>query len=416
MRQRWSRAAAALPLAVALFPAAAPASTGPGRAAASAPADAAVVVADAAVAGAAVAGAAEATVEAAIRRGVEWLVAHQEPDGSFGAPRNIMLSETFATIHTYEAWTCATTALAAMALLDCGADAAAASALDRAIDWLIATPQLKRVSEWDCDHVWGDVYGLQGVAHLLRHPRLEDDARRPALVKRGKELIGELCEWQAPLGGWGYYEGPVVSKPNSWSTQFTTAVGVLALLDARAAGLPVDEAHLDKAVRAVEHCRLPNGAYTYSVDAISSPAGLEFINQVKGSLGRIQVGNVALFRAGRLERRAVKDGLDEFFRHHQFLAVARKKPIPHESWYAVAAYFHLFGHYYAAEAIELLPFDQRANYARALEGKLLEIQEADGAFWDFHISTYTRAYGTAFAVMSLARASRATSTRYAAGG
>jgi len=363
-----------------------------------------------------VAGHDEAAVLAAIAKGVDYLVRHQERDGSFGAPRNIMLSETFATIHTYEAWTYATTGLAAMALADCGQGDAARRALDRAIDWLIATPLPKRVSEWDCDHVWGDVYGLQAVAHLLRHPRLEDDPRKPALVRRGKELIRQLCEWQAPLGGWGYYEGPVVAKPNSWSTQFTTAVGVIALLDAKAAGLPVDAAHLDKAVRAVAHCRLPNGAYTYSVDTISSPAGLEYINQVKGSLGRIQIGNVALFRAGELDRRAVKAGLDEFFRHHQFLAVARKKPIPHESWYAVAAYFFLFGHYYAAEAIELLPAEQRPKYARALEGKLLAIQEDDGAFWDFHISTYTRAYGTAFAVMSLARANRATSTRYAAGG
>ncbi len=357
----------------------------------------------------------ESAVQAAIAKGVDYLVAHQERDGSFGAPRNIMLSETFATFHTYEAWTYATTGLAAMALADGGQDAAARRALDRAIDWLIATPLPKRVSEWDCDHVWGDVYGLQGVAHLLRHPQLEGDPRRPALVKRGKELIAALSDWQTPLGGWGYYEGPVVAKPNSWSTQFTTAAGVIALQDAQAAGLPVDEAQLAKAVRTVAHCRLPNGAYTYSVDVISSPAGLEYINQVKGSLGRIQVGNVALFRAGRLDRRAVKDGLDEFFRHHQFLAVARKKPIPHESWYAVAAYFFLFGHYYAAEAIELLPAEQRTKYARALEGKLLAIQEEDGAFWDFHISTYTRAYGTAFAVMSLARASRATSTRYAAG-
>lgn len=355
-------------------------------------------------------------VEAAIRKGVDYLVAHQERDGSFGAPRNIMLSETFATIHTYEAWGYATTGLAAMALADCGADAAAQRALDRAIDWLLATPVPKRISEWDCDHVWGDVYGLQAIAHLLRHARLHADSRRPALVQRGKELLSELEAWQAPLGGWGYYEGPVVSKPNSWSTQFTTAAGVIALLDAQAAGLPVDADQLDKAVRAVAHCRLPTGAYTYNIDAISSPAGLEYINQVKGSLGRIQVGNVALRRAGQLDRRAVKDGLDQFFRNHQFLAVARMKPIPHESWYAVAAYFFLFGHYYAAEAIELLPADQRAPYARALESKLLEIQEADGAFWDFHISTYTRAYGTAFAVMSLARAARATSTRFAAGG
>ncbi|MSR48286.1 MAG: hypothetical protein EXS13_14705 [Planctomycetes bacterium] len=356
------------------------------------------------------------TVQAAIAKGVAYLVAHQEADGSFGAPRNIMLSETFATVHTYEAWTFATTGLVAMALLDCGATPEAKSALDRAVDWLIAAPQPVRVSEWDCDHVWGDVYGLQGIAHLLRNPRFDRDARRPKLIAVGKRLLRDLEQWQSPLGGWGYYEGEAISKPNSWSTQFTTAAGVIAMQDAKLAGLPVDEAHFAKALRAVKHCRLPNGAYTYSVDAVSSAAGLEDINQVKGSLGRMQVGNVALYRSGEVDGRAVRSGLEQFFEHHQFLAVARGKPIPHESWYAVAAYFFLFGHFYAAEAIELLPAEQRPKFARQLEAKLLDVQEADGAFWDFHISTYTRAYGTAFGVMSLARVARATSPRFAAGG
>lgn len=355
-------------------------------------------------------------VQSAIRRGVDYLVAHQERDGSFGAPRNVMLSETFATVHTYEAWTYATTGLVAMALADAGEGDAAARALDRAIDYLLRAPLPRRISEWDCDHTWSGVYGLQAVAHLLRHPRLRDDPRRDALVARGNQLLRDLDAWQAPLGGWGYYEGEVVSKPNTWSTQFTTAVGVLAMLDAKLAGLDVDEASFQKALRTVERCRLPNGAYTYSVETVPSAAGLEYIHQVKGSLGRIQVGNVALHRAGRLDGRALHDGLEEFFRHHQFLAVARKKPIPHESWYAVAAYFFLFGHCYASEAIALLPAGQRPRFARALEAKLLEIQEEDGSFWDFHISTYTRAYGTAFAVMSLARTTQATSPRYAAGG
>ncbi len=357
-----------------------------------------------------------ADVQSAIRRGVDFLVTHQEADGSFGAPRNVMLSETFATIHTYEAWTYATTGLVAMTLSDCGQTDVDRAALDRAIDYLLSAPRLRRISEWDTDHVWGFVYGLQSVAHLLRAPALAEDPRRPALVAVGTQLLRDLDRWQTPLGGWGYYEGPVISVPSTWSTQFTTAAGVIAMQDARLAGLPVDEANYQKAVRAVAHCRLPTGSYTYNIDPISNPAGLEYINQTKGALGRIQVGNVALARAGMLGSRDVRAGLDPFFEQHRFLAVARKKPIPHESWYAVAAYFFLFGHYYASEAIELLPADVRPRYARQLEAKLLEIQEEDGSFWDFHISTYTHAYGTAFAVMSLARAARATSPRYAAGG
>jgi len=340
-------------------------------------------------------------VREAIERGVAFLRSVQEPDGSFGVPRNVMFNESFATAGTYEAWTEATTGLCAMALLECGTKPEDLAALDRALDYLLAHADLKRVSEWDTDNVWGYVYGLQSLARLLDAPRFANDPRRPRMQEVATRLLRQLDRWQTPEGGWGYYEGPVVSIPNTWATQFTTAAGVIGLEDARAVGLPVDEEHFAKAVDAVAHCRLPTGAYTYSIDTISSPEGMEWINNVKGSLGRIQVGNVALVRAGRLEPKVLRAGLDQFFEHHRFLEVARKKPIPHESWYAVAAYFHLFGHYYASLAIHLLPVDERGPYASQLQATLLEIQEPDGAFWDFHISEYTRAYGTAFAVMAL---------------
>jgi hypothetical protein len=344
----------------------------------------------------------------AIRKGVIYLRQVQEKDGSYGAPRNVMFNESFATLHTYEAWTYATTGLCAMALADCGESAADFACLDKALDFLLTKPSPKRVSDWDTDNVWGYVYGLQALAHLLPLPRFADDPRKPAMAARAAELAKNLARWQTPYGGWAYYDFDADTIPPVWTTSFTTSAGVIALQDAKAAGVPVDERVLDKAIRCVAHARLPSGAYTYNVETVSSPAGLEFIDQVKGSLGRIQVGNVALFRAGKLDAKTVNSGLEQFFEHHRFLAVARKKPIPHESWYAVAAYFFLFGHYYASEAIELLPPDRRAPFAKQLQQKLMEIQEPDGSSWDFHISEYTRSYGTAFAIMALQRTRKAT--------
>jgi len=346
-------------------------------------------------------------VATAIQKGVAFLRQAQEGDGSFGAPRNVMFNESFATIPTYEAWTYATTGLCAMALADCGESAEDSACLDKALDYLLTKPAPKRVSEWDTDNVWGYVFGVQSLAHLLPLTRFASDPRRPAMVARANELLERLARWQTPSGGWAYYDMDALTIPPVWATSFTTSAAVIGMLDAKEAGLKVDEAVLQKALACVEHTHLPNGAYNYNVSTISAPGGLEFIDQVKGSLGRIQAGNVALFRGGKLDGKTVQWGLEQFFKHHRFLAVARKKPIPHESWYAIAAYFVLFGHYYASEAIECLPPEQRAPFATQLEIKLLEMQEDDGAFWDFHISDYTRSYGTAFAIMALQRARRA---------
>ena len=60
------------------------------------------------------------------------------------------------------------------------------------------------------------------------------------------------------------------------------------------------------------------------------------------------------------------EGLDEFFEHHRFLDVARKKPYPHEAYYANSGYFYFFGHYYAARILELLPVAEKVRYQARL--------------------------------------------------
>ena len=41
--------------------------------------------------------------------------------------------------------------------------------------------------------------------------------------------------------------------------------------------------------------------------------------------------------------------LDRLFARNLWLDMARKRPIPHESHFQVAAYFFYYGHYYAAQ-------------------------------------------------------------------
>ena len=90
------------------------------------------------------------------------------------------------------------------------------------------------------------------------------------------------------------------------------------------------------------------------------------------------------------------------FKHHKFLDVGRNKPIPHESYYAVAAYFYLFGHYYAAAVIDTLPEEKRVRYGILLRDEILKCRQKDGSFWDFWIASTTKSYGTAFSIMALA--------------
>ena len=103
----------------------------------------------------------------------------------------------------------------------------------------------------------------------------------------------------------------------------------------------------------------------------------------------------------------LKTWLDRLFARNLWLDMGRKRPIPHESWCQVAAYFFYFGHYYAALCIEQLPGKERPYFQDHLAHILLPLQEKDGSWWDFPMFDYHQAYGTAFALMSLSRTRRA---------
>ena len=104
-----------------------------------------------------------------------------------------------------------------------------------------------------------------------------------------------------------------------------------------------------------------------------------------------------------LGRTLLKTWLERLFARNLWLDIGRKRPIPHESWFSVAGYFFFYGHYYAALCVEQLPIEQQAELQHHLARTLLPLQEDDGSWWDYPLYNYHQQYGTAFALMSLAR-------------
>ena len=161
---------------------------------------------------------------------------------------------------------------------------------------------------------------------------------------------------------------------------------------------------LARAVRGVRRCRLPNGAFTYSIQAIAHPRRIGSIDRISGSLGRIQVCNLALLMSGdELSTERLKTGLDHFFRRHRFLDIARNRPIPHEAFYQNSGYFYFFGHYYAALLIERLPPELQDRYWPRLRYEIIKTQQSDGGMWDYDMHAYHKPYGVAFGLLTLAR-------------
>lgn len=333
----------------------------------------------------------------------KFLLENQNADGSWGSPGNpnVGIDDFWSNPETHRSWVIATTALGCMTLQKIGISEQTGTAYDRGVDYLVANALVKRPSEWDTDNVWAYVYGLQGVVDAYTNPRYATDKRRDALRTVAIGLIEKLKEYQTPSGGWGYYDFEVYAKPGAWATSFTTAVGLIALISARDAGIEVEPKMIDAATKSVQRCRLPNGAFQYSVDPIPRIRA-EGINQIKGSLSRIMACNYALRRAGvDVPLDEMRRGVESFFRDHKFLDIARKKPIPHEAYYQNSGYFYFFGHYYAAELIMLLPLEDRQRFWPQLQHEIVKTQEKDGSMWDYPMNSYAKPYGTAYSSMAL---------------
>lgn len=336
-------------------------------------------------------------------RAIAFLVSTQNPDGSWGSTSCETTMEMSFAVETHYAWSVAAHGLATMALLRAEERPGRRQALDKAVRWLCNCRMTQRGSNWDNDAVWGWLYGAIASTAIAQDVRFQTDDWRGPVAHRGREFVGWLEKNQEPLGGFGYYDDPTFTRRPKWGTSFATAAVVPALDQARQLGWIDDGATHERAVGYVQKCRLPNGAYSYDLTPVPRLTGGESINDVKGSLGRIQVGNWALSVAGdpAITPAVVRRGLEQFFEHHRFLSVARMRPIPHEAYYQNAGYFFFFAHYYAALAIERLPEAEREPFRRRLWQKLLETQRADGSFCDFLGSSYMVTASTAYAALAL---------------
>ena len=338
----------------------------------------------------------------ALGRSLEWLVTTQNPDGSWAVGVLDGMLELGFSIESVYAWQVASNALACLALREAPETPARRAALERGIGWLEATRPPKRGNDWDIDYVWGGLYGFTALTEIAADPRFQQGEWPARLARAARPFLTILEKNQIAEGGWGYYDDPVYSKRPKWATSFSTAVVLPALKAGEERGWVADPATRARATRYVNRCALPNGAYAYDLSVIPWVGG-DSINEIKGSLSRIQVCNWALFEVGekRITLDRLREGLEQFFEHHRFLDVAFMDPIPHEAYYFNSGYFYLFGHYYAARVIELLPEPEREGWHARLRPHLVKVMRADGGSSDFLISGYMRVAGTALSALAL---------------
>ncbi len=345
-----------------------------------------------------------AVLEASIRRGLAFLLADQRRDGSWGSP-HLTGVEITAGVGSHHAFGVAVSALAVAALieLDDGSDPVR-RAIERGEDYLFRElPRTRRDEPGLIYNVWTHAYGIQALCRM--HARKPDDRdRRDRIVALVREQYDRLGRYESAQGGWGYYDfNAGTQRPAADSTSFVNAAVLVAFHEGRAIGVDPPPKLLGRAIAITQAQRLPGHAYLYGTYLRDYPT--MGINRPAGSLGRSQACNLALRLWGdaSVTDAVLREWLDRLISRNGWLDLARKRPIPHESFFQVAGYFYYFGHYYAALEIDLLPPADRPFYQDHLARILMHVQEADGCWWDYPLYDYHKPYGTAFALMSLRR-------------
>jgi hypothetical protein len=274
-----------------------------------------------------------AEARACLDRALAFLVRTQAADGHWGHGAMEGLLDSGYAVSSWKDWQIGAHGLALMALMESPETPERRAALEQGLKWLLEIDNPSRGNDWDNDTVWAALYTYIALARAAQDERFSTGAWRAKVDAKAQRALKFLQDQQVLTGGWGYYDFPYPTERPKWATSFSTACVVPALADGVKLGWSVDMPMLERARGYVRRCALPNGAYEYDLSPIPRISGGEMINNVKGSLGRIQVCNWALASTGEksVTPDKLREGLGHFFEDHRFLDVARMRPVPHEA-------------------------------------------------------------------------------------
>ncbi len=299
----------------------------------------------------------------AVAEGVAFLKRTQNPNGSWGRASETRGLELYSMVPgSHDAFRVATTALCVMALRDVGET----EAHGRGLEYLVTFGEARRDTGDILYNIWANVYALQCLAVESRF------STDPRIKKMADWHLDRLVRYESVNGGWFYYDfGARGQNPSEGPASFSTAAGLMALWEAKDAGLKVPEKLIQRAMNRMHDMRLPDGNFLYGLYLQYYPQ--HPINDVRGSCGRNQSCNLAMWTWGskKVDEKQSRKGLEEMFTFQSFMKMGRKRPWPHEAWYATSGYFYYFGTYYGGLLLDKMGDDAKTKYGEKLAAMVL---------------------------------------------
>jgi len=299
----------------------------------------------------------------AVKRGLDYLVATQAPDGSWsgnndGAHYPVSMA-----------------ALGGMALLAHGNTTTRGEYADtvrKALRYIMrnARPDglISSPNEYGGRSMYGHGFSMLflSCAYGMETDQRTRDRIR-VIIERGIEMTGKA---QSPLGGWTY-------TPGAGDEGSVTVTQMQALRAAENAGFSVPKATVEKAVKYLEACKAPGGGIRYSYHS--------------GGDSRLAISAAAiccLYSAGEYESPLARTCMDYVFK--QFDAQRNR--------FSKGGGHDYYTHLYAAQAFYQAGDEHWDKYFPAAQKQLVGLQRDDGSWEGDGIGT---TYGTSIACIVL---------------
>ncbi len=312
--------------------------------------------------------------DAVVREGVEYLLRQQKANG-----RWVNVKGQFSFPESI-------TALAARALYETRDlsgerhDAACTKAKTYFENWMDKKVPGQGMNMWP----W--IVGAHLYSRLATDAK--DEAAKTAYIKELDACVDMLKKCQNKDGCWTY----AGADPST----FSTGGALVALWEARQAGADFEDSIIERAFAGMAKLKTDKGTYQYS--SITKTDDFDPTDP-RGAAGRGAPCYLAEFLWKKCDQAQLERAMDDFIKYRKHLKAVRKATDWHAGKYANAPYFFFYDYWYAAMAMRHLKDEPGTKWSTDIRNDMLEIQEIDGSWLDWHIGG--KNYGTAMAVMIL---------------
>jgi hypothetical protein len=244
---------------------------------------------------------------------------------------------------------------------------------------------------------WGHIQAVYTLCRM-KQMKLWPDDQAKAIEEALAFYLDAIQQLEIPKnGGWNYARPAGRDTPGAPST-FMTSSALHALFEAAKAGYKVDPDVVKRGLDFLEKARAASGALMYSGNAKGGEERSS--DAVPGATGRMTASESTLLLAGRGSPANVRASVDAFVVNWEWLDRRRAQPETHKPPYMIAPYYFMYAHYFAAEAVELLPKAEREELRRHVNELLFSVRSEDGA-WNDRVFPRSSAYGTAMAMLAI---------------